>query len=127
MNENLKKMKKSLTPGVIIMLVCGFVLLTLSFSNESGKSTSVRTNEISQVYEEEETEKERYYEGKLKEALESMEGVGKTEVFIAPEMTGVCILCEGADDYKIKEQIINVCQSLFDMSVHKIQIYRLKA
>ncbi len=127
MNENLKKIKKNLTPGVIIMLVCGFVLLTLSFSGEGGKSTSVRTESISRLYDDEETEEEQYYENRLKETLESMNGVGRAEVFIAPEMTGVCILCEGADDYKVKEQIINVCQSLFDMPVHKIQIYRLKA
>ncbi len=122
MSENLKKIKKSLTPGVIVMFVCGLVLLSLSFSDENKKDTSVKTGTISQSYEED----EKYYESRLKDTLENMNGVGNAEVFIAPEMTGVCVLCDGADDYKVKEQIINVCQSLFDIPAHKIQIYRLK-
>ncbi len=43
-----------------------------------------------------------------------------------PEIQGVAIVCDGADNTVVKEEIINAVSSLFNISVSKISVSKLK-
>ena len=45
---------------------------------------------------------------------------------IMPEIEGVAIIAKGGDSSAVKEKIINVVKSLFDIDVNKISISKMK-
>jgi hypothetical protein len=71
------------------------------------------------------TEKEE----KLCLLLESIQGVGQTQVFINEQndaITGVVIVCEGANDIWVKNDILNVVSTAFNIEKGIIAIYSMK-
>lgn len=132
MKKFLEKMCKNLSPGLVFMLVVGILLLALSNSFEkqekasddglNGKGLiSIGTTEKTQDISLENKTEERF-----RTLLEGINGVGKCRVMLANEQTGVCIVCEGADDPEVAKEIINISMALFDIPAHKVIIVKLE-
>ncbi len=140
MSDLWSRLKKNLTPGLAAMLVVGILLMVMSCETEKtsqtetkasqlGYSQTGKTNEAEEALQSPDDESEliSYYEKKLKELLESMEGVGKAQVMLSPDLTGVCILCEGADDPAVRLEITAMLEAVFQIQAHKVQIMKLVA
>jgi stage III sporulation protein AG len=46
---------------------------------------------------------------------------------LSPDLTGVCILCEGADDPAVRLEITAMLEAVFQIQAHKVQIMKLVA
>lgn len=121
-----------LNPGIVVMLAAGIMLLVLSCSTEektSGRQTSLtESNEkkASVAEPSDETELVTYYENKLKNLLSEVNGIGEVQVMLSPNLDGACILCEGAGSVEVQSDIMDICNSLFEIPAHKVQILEIK-
>jgi stage III sporulation protein AG len=140
MSDLWSRLKKNLTPGLAAMLVVGILLMVMSCETEKTSQTETKasqlgltqtgkTNEAEEALQSPDDESEliSYYEKKLKELLESMEGVGNAQVMLSPDLTGVCILCEGADDPAVRLEITAMLEAVFQIQAHKVEIMKLVA
>lgn len=64
-------------------------------------------------------------EDRLRNILSKIDGVGKVDVMIAPENTGVVIVTEGAGNPVVEENIYESVLALFDIEMHKIKIVKM--
>lgn len=132
MNEWISRLKSMLNPGIVVMLAAGIMLLVLSCSTEektSGRQTSLtESNEkkASVAEPSDETELVTYYENKLKNLLSEVNGIGEVQVMLSPNLDGACILCEGAGSVEVQSDIMDICNSLFEIPAHKVQILEIK-
>lgn len=132
MNEWISRLKSTLNPGIVVMLAAGIMLLVLSCSTE--EKTSGRQTSLTDTYEKkesvaepsDETELITYYENKLKSLLSEVNGIGEVNVMLSPNLDGACILCEGAGSVEVQSDIIDICNSLFEIPAHKVQILEIK-
>ncbi|MGN0165591.1 MAG: hypothetical protein ACI39R_05355 [Lachnospiraceae bacterium] len=132
MKEWVSKLKSTLNPGILIMLVAGIMLLMLSCRTEEKASDGQFP--VSSGYDStdtlgeptDETELITYYENKLKALLSRVKGIGEVDVMLSPGLDGACILCEGAGDVQVQSDIIEICGSLFGIPAHKVQILEIE-
>lgn len=135
---------------LIFMAVCGILILLLSVPeiwkgwtkrDRSENKESISREEGAVTYSDE-------TERKLEEFLENIEGVGKIRVMLTKKsggegvkkssgydidtgedengVEGVLIIMEGADNAKLKSEIIEGIEVLFGIPVHKIKVIRMK-
>ena len=45
---------------------------------------------------------------------------------VLPEVKGVVVVADGASDTLIKERLVNAVKVLFDIPIHKIQVFERK-
>lgn len=67
---------------------------------------------------------------KLTEILSSIDGVGMTDVMInqtEEKITGVIIVCEGADRIMIRNDILNAVSTALNIEKSIIAVYSMKA
>ncbi len=187
MNLKIDKEKFSLRSigmdKLAIIVACGIVLILCSVEDSEDKKEE-KLEEVVYTYTTDEYEKN--LEERLKNLLESMEGVGAVEVMVTvketkekvvltekpyskttlnesdsdggvrtseeesrdyntvyvtddsgntvpyvvneimPEIEGVAIIAKGGDSVAVKEKIINVVKSLFNVDANKISISKMK-
>ena len=64
-------------------------------------------------------------ENRLKNILSKIDGVGKVDVMISPENTGVVIVAEAAGNPVVEENIYESVLVLYDIEMHKIKIVKM--
>lgn len=132
MSEWFKKLKTTMNPGILIMLAVGIMLLLMSCSTDkSSQNGSVVSKNNYDIQESEEvpndeTELISYYEKKFEKLLKEVKGIGEVKVMLSPDLSGACILCEGAGSVEVQSDITKMCNSLFEIPAHKVQIYEIK-
>ena len=105
--------------------------------SESGGSEEKKTKTDRETVRENADKTE--LEARLETVLESVEGIGKTEVMLmtgqdtqsiygseGTEVTGVLIAAEGADNSVTKRNIQEAVMALFQIEAHKIKIMKMK-
>jgi hypothetical protein len=113
--EKIKSHKKL----VILVAILVLAIAVLFVINRSESNTTAQT--VSVTYSEKEE--------KLAQVLQSIKGVGQTQVLIYEEestITGVVIVCEGADSIWVKNDILNVVSTAFNIEKGIIAIYSMK-
>ncbi len=125
MNKITEKIKELGTGRIVVIFLAGAMLLLLSFSedkagmapeNTGNGATSVTTQTVPK---EGTTE---YYEEKMKAILERTEGVGRVQVMLSPDLTGVVVVAEGAKDGMVVLEITNTAYVLFEIPAHKVRV-----
>ncbi|MGL4799185.1 MAG: hypothetical protein ACRCWY_07295 [Cellulosilyticaceae bacterium] len=102
------------------------VMVTTSTSNEK-----VLAEEVVQcIQDTDETDKSGRSKSNTKEDLERKVVMQKGDIpFIVkenrPEIEGVLVLAEGADDSNVKNAIIQAVSSVLDVPVHKIAVFKM--
>lgn len=129
MNEWISKLKNTMNPGIFVMLIVGIALLLMScgMDEQTEQKTGYSYDDLSEVKKEpsDETELISYYEEKLEKLLAEVEGIGTVRVMLSPDLTGVCILCEGAEEVQVQSDIMGICGSLFEIPAHKVKILKI--
>ncbi len=104
---------------IIIVVILIIVLVgTIYFLGRGGKTQPTKPT----VTEQSETEV------KLTAILSSIEGVGATNVMInesKDEITGVIIVCEGADSIIVRNDILNAVSTALNVEKNIIVIYSM--
>lgn len=132
--ESFDRLTSNLSPGIILMLFVGILLLILSNSldNKASKSrvndsgTGIRSLTGKEDNNSWDRSGENATEERFRILLESIEGIGECQVMLSKDMTGVCIVCEGADNSETAKEIRNISMALFDIPAHKVMIVKLK-
>ena len=135
-NKEFKKWDK--TQWILIGLA-GILLMVIAIPADVKKETG--GNEVSQQYGGEVNDSLEYAEygqsqqKQLKKLLENIEGVGKTEVMITyedygrdgntPVVKGIIVAAQGACDSKVKENIIDIIMSLFQIDMNRIKVVKM--
>ena len=113
--EYLKKNKKLVIVAVllIVLIAAAAVMFGSKVKTTSASVTVERTsNEI-----------------KLMNILSGIDGVGKADVMITEEdqkIVGVIVVCEGAQNLSVKNDIINAVKTVFNVEKLNIAIYAMK-
>ena len=149
MEEIKKFIQKMGLLRLMLVIVCGVLLLFLSYPGheaepdiQSANSTSVQTAETVTL-----EDYKRAREEELEQLLQKVEGVGQVEAneektvlvensdrdsspYIVqerePEIEGVVIVCQGGYDSVIKREITDAVSALFSIESHKIKIMKSK-
>ncbi|OUP51205.1 hypothetical protein [Lachnoclostridium sp. An181] len=112
--------------NLILLLLCGILLLVIAIP-QGGKGGGVM----------EDAAASENVEGRLKQTLQKIEGVGELEVMLSKSeetsfygeddgsVQGVLIVCEHGDDPVVVERITEAVQALFDVDTHKIRIMKM--
>lgn len=120
----LKKLKRN---DFIIILLVGVMILVVAIPTAPKSSQQTFTTKTETAH----LETTNTDEEKLKDALEQIEGVGKTQVMITRDkeenVMGVLIVTQGADNLVIKEQITEATSALFGIDLHKIVIVKMNS
>lgn len=115
-----KENKKIIVVVVLILILVG----TIYFIGGSGKWGEEASNPVSSSNDKSATEL------KLTGILSSIDGVGATEVMInqtEEAITGVIIVCEGADRIMIRNDILNAVSTALNVDKSIIAIYAMKS
>lgn len=114
--ERLKSKKwLVLLVAALMLSLLGFYVLKRTESSSATQTTTAVTR----------TETEQ----KLCNLLESIQGVGQTEVYVNEEdnvVLGVVVVCEGADNIWVKNDILNVVSTALNINKSLIAIYAIK-
>ena len=116
----------------LIYILVGLLALVILLPTEVSSHT---------VSQQEETIGGEELEIRLKKVLSQMEGVGAVEVMITtktdsqsvfgeeehPEVSGVVVVAEGADNPSVNAQITEAVKALFSIDVHKISIVKMRS
>ncbi|HBY21277.1 MAG: hypothetical protein A2Y24_00800 [Clostridiales bacterium GWE2_32_10] len=124
-DKTLKKIIFAFIVGVILMNLGNFVF--------DKKDQRIESTEQKEVNAKEDSTKENTIEGRLGRALSNIKGAGKTEVTLNMESTnslndkdggikGVIVVCEGANDIRVKDEIQKATQILLDLPLHKVYV-----
>ena len=135
------KMVKSLMYGVCAVIMLIFLSeLYSSISSPSNPRNSSITHETDGNAVE---EHERRLELKLERAVSAVEGVGELTIvvtldslsetvysdrgtqiktIITPKVRGVAIICEGGDDYVVKQKIVEIVSRVLGINSTKISV-----
>ena len=123
MSMNLKikdKLKNWKWNDYLIVILIGILLMLVAMPSSKGKvSISVVGDNL--IGSESVTDEEN----RLKNILSKIDGVGKVDVMIAPENTGVVIVTEAAGNPVVEENIYESVLVLYDMEMHKIKIVKM--
>lgn len=112
------KANKKIIVAVSLVIL---LLIILYFINTGSRSQTAATY-IS-------TEDKSYTEQKLTRILAGMEGVGTTDVMINEsdgEITGVIIVCGGAENIMTRNNILNAVSTALNIDKKIIAIYAMK-
>lgn len=140
--ENIKK------EYLIIAVIVGIALMLLgresSLKESKTQSEGSGISEISDFsildsYDGNEMEYITYLTESTVKCLQSMEGVGKAEVFLTiepenntygskdvPVIQGILVVAEGAENPVVVQDITEACEALFSLNAHKIKVVSRK-
>lgn len=140
MLEKISKLKndKNFIRVVFIIGIAGIILIFCStFFEDKNHTPDVSEYSMSEYQENQET--------RLKEMLEQISGVGRAKVMltmensgeqvysddtvvkqIEPTVRGVVIICDGADNPTVKENVLEFVTKFFSVSADKVCITKLK-
>ena len=135
---------------LIILLIIGVIFLLINFPAKTKKNTiDTKENNTGEI---EENSYVKNMEKRLKQVLSQIEGVGENEVAITvknngksivqktnkddysqdekadetPEICGVLIVAEGADDIEINSKITKATSVLFGISINRINVLKME-
>ena len=135
---------------LIILLIIGVIFLLINFPAKTKKNTTdTKENTTGEI---EENSYVKNMEKRLKQVLSQIEGVGENEVAITvknngksivqktnkddysqdekadetPEICGVLIVAEGADDIEINSKITKATSVLFGISINRINVLKME-
>ncbi len=122
MDKVIQKMKELGVGRVVALFLAGVALLALTFfeREEGAEQPPLQSTEVR--HEEPESDTPEYYEQRLREVLEQTEGVGKVEVMLAPDLSGVLVVAEGAGNGNVVLEITNAAYVLFAIPAHKVRV-----
>jgi len=101
---------------IILFFLAGLLIIALYFINSFG------TEKVSSITQ-------SPNEIKLCVILENIEGVGESEVFIYEEdnsIIGIVVVCEGANNIMVRNDVINLVSTAFNVDKNIIAIYLMK-
>lgn len=107
---------------IVVVVLILLLVVTIYFINGTGKGEE--PSSVSSSAEKSATEL------KLRGILSSIDGVGSTEVMINQSeeaITGVIIVCEGADRIMIRNDILNAVSTALNVDKSIIAIYAMKS
>ncbi len=105
---------------IIAVTIIVIILVILYFINQGNQSPTAAT-----VYTQEKSNTEQ----KLMGILTNMDGVGATDVMINEsdgEITGVVIVCQGADSIMTRSNILNAVSTALNIDKKIIAIYSME-
>ncbi|MCD8372287.1 MAG: hypothetical protein LUD27_03190 [Clostridia bacterium] len=108
-----KEKKKIILVITLVALLAAAVYLFFGAESQSGLSQQ-------SAYTETET--------KLADMLSSIEGVGDVRVYVTEtedEITGVVVVCEGADSILVKNNVLNAVSTALNINKQIIAIYSM--
>lgn len=111
-NEN----KKIIVVVVLIIILVGTIYFIGGLGKEESSGVSATTDKSAT-------------ELKLTSILSAIDGVGATEVMINEtneQITGVIIVCEGADRIMVRNDILNAVSTALNIEKSIIAIYAMK-
>lgn len=140
--EKIRQMKKE---QWLIVLLIGILLLVISLPTKESENETKADSAVQDAGEEDEEKSmqesfsyEQQLEARLEDILSRMEGVGQVQVMLSvdeeensslytssnnvPSVTGVLILCDGADDATVVQNISDAVMALFQIEIHKIKV-----
>lgn len=111
---------------LLIVLIIGLAIVAFSYPmNQFTKTSS------SNITEETLSDTEYYeknLENRLSDVLSKVNGVGKVKTMVTlkneSEIEGIVVIAEGADKNRIKTEIYETVQALFDVPLHKIKVLK---
>ena len=123
---------------VVLVAAVGMALVLFSL----GGTKEEKTEKSSQSLAEYKAELEK----ELESACSSIRGVGRCEVIVTfsrgaentykgtnlieskpPEVTGVSVICEGADSDEVRAGIVGMMSSLFSIGTNRVSVMKLNA
>lgn len=125
MDKVIRKIKELGVGRVAVLFLAGVALLLLNITEDRSSAPSAETPYGSSMAVHTVTPEAgttEYYEEKLKQVLEQTEGIGKVQVMLSPDMTGVVVVAEGAKDGKIVLEITNAAYVLFEIPAHRVRV-----
>ncbi len=102
---------------IALLLVMLIVLAAILYGSKAGALTETSAAEQTET------------EAKLMNILSEIDGVGKAQVMITEsgdEISGVIIVCEGAQNIMTRNDVINAVTVAFDIDRTNIAIYAMK-
>lgn len=108
--------KKIIIVVVLIIILVGTIYFINGHESGGGTAATKSTKSSTEI--------------KLTEILSSIDGVGATDVMINQtddEITGVIIVCEGADRIMTRNDILNAVSTALNIEKSIIAIYSMKA
>ncbi len=118
MEKLFRKLKEIGLGRVAVLFLSGMALLLLTFSEGDNERRTV----LPTVTPGPEENTPEYYEEKLQEILSQVLGVGEVQVMLAPDMSGIVVLAEGANDGEVVLEITNAAYVLFEIPAHKVRV-----
>ncbi len=125
MDKVLGKIKELGVGRIAVLFLAGVALLLLNLTEDRNSDSSAEISYGSSKAVPTATPKAgttEYYEEKLKQVLEQTEGIGKVQVMLSPDMTGVIVVAEGAKDGNIVLEITNAAYVLFEIPAHRVRV-----
>lgn len=122
MDKVIQKMKELGVGRVVALFLAGVALLALTFfeREEGTQQSQLPSAEVRR--ETPASDSPEYYEQRMREVLEQTEGIGKVEVMLAPDMSGVVVVAEGAANGNVVLEITNAAYVLFAIPAHKVRV-----
>ncbi|MCD8040431.1 MAG: hypothetical protein LUF82_02830 [Clostridia bacterium] len=108
----LKEKKKLILVILLIILLAAAVFIFYGDKEEQTSTASSMTET----------------ESKIANVLSAMDGVGEVEVLVTEtegEITGVVIVCEGADSILVRNNILNAVSTALNINKNIIAIYSM--
>lgn len=104
---------------IVVVLIIVLIAVVYFIKKSDGKETVQTVGEVNKSVT----------EVKLTAVLSSIDGVGATEVMINEtdgEITGVIIVCEGADRIMVRNDILNAVSTALSVDKSIIAVYAMK-
>lgn len=129
-------LSKAGLPKILLIILCVVVLIVLTIGEAMPGNKS---NE--RIYDTENDQTETTMETRLCGILSNITGAGTVKAMITlkndekniytindefPQVNGVVVVADGGDNPRVKKEIIEAVQVLFDIAPHKIKVMKLK-
>lgn len=115
MNRWLKVIKKNKNVFILCIVVVALIIVLyfLNLGQDEGAKNVMKTEA----------------EIKLVNVLEGVDGVGQVDVFIYEndkKIEGIIIVCQGANDVMVRNNVLNLVSTAFNVDKNIIAIYLMK-
>lgn len=141
--DKIKSGELPISKDVMLILLLGGILIYVIMLPTSKTSSSLIGNEVVSPFNYDEKENSDYktrMERELEEFLSEIEGVGRVKVLIylsdedttsfykneVYKISGVVVGAEGAENAKVRAQIIHLAMVLFGLDIENVEVFVLK-